>query len=120
MKLAIIILSLFIFQEPTTLMPTAFQKKQASTKDAVVLDVRTKAEVDQGTIPGAINIDIKGETFEDQIKKLDKTKTYFLYCKGGPRSHKAANLMRSLGFRKLFELDGGIDAWRDEGLKTTK
>jgi phage shock protein E len=121
MKLTLIIFSLFSFvQESQVLAPTAFQKKISQTKDAVVVDVRTKPEVEQGVIPGAVNFDVKSEAFEAQIKKLDKNKTYFLYCKGGVRSNKAANLMKSLGFQKIYELEGGIDAWKESGMKTVK
>ncbi|RAV98117.1 rhodanese-like domain-containing protein [Pseudochryseolinea flava] len=107
-------------QETTTLAPKDFQKKAAETKDVVILDVRTKEEVDQGVIPGAINVDFKSENFQEQISKLDKNKTYLLYCKGGVRSSKSVDIMKSLGFKKLYDLEGGIDAWREEGLKTTK
>ena len=109
-----------VIQESPTLEPKAFQKKVTETKDAVVLDVRTKAEVDQVIIPGATNIDYKIDNFEERIKKLDKNKTYFVYCKAGGRSSKTVDIMKTLGFTKLYELDGGFDAWKEEGLKTTK
>jgi rhodanese-related sulfurtransferase len=120
MKFTIILFSLIFLQESTTLSPADFQKKVAATKDAVVLDVRTRAEVDKGIIPTAVNVDFKGESFEAQIKKLDKNKTYFVYCAGGTRSEKAVDLMNSLGFKKTYDLDGGFNAWKDEGLKIVK
>jgi phage shock protein E len=122
MKFSLIVFSLLISacQESATLVPTAFQKKVTATQDAVVLDVRTKEEVEKGVIPGAVNIDFKSESFEEQIKKLDKRKTYFVYCKGGARSSKAADVMKSLGFRKLYQLEGGFDAWKEEGLEVVK
>ena len=114
MKLSLLIITLLscAVQESATLEPKAFQKKAAETKDAVILDVRTKGEIDQGIIPGAKNIDYKGDNFEEQIGKLDKNKTYFVYCKAGGRSSKTIDIMKSLGFTKLYELDGGMDAWK--------
>jgi rhodanese-related sulfurtransferase len=80
--------------------------------DAVILDVRTPQEWNEGIIPGAINIDIyQGEAFMDALEALDKTKTYFVYCRSGARSGNACNVMSQLGFEKAFNLSGGIMGW---------
>ncbi len=74
----------------------------------IILDVRTPAEFNQGAIKGAINIDIMGGAFNDKITKLDKNKTYLVYCRSGNRSGSACSAMGNLGFTKLFNLSGGI------------
>ena len=58
--------------------------------NAVILDVRTEDECNEGIIPNAINIDIhKGQDFISEIEKLDKSKNYYIYCRSGARSAKA-------------------------------
>lgn len=89
-------------------------KLEADT-NAVVLDVRTPEEVAQGIIPNAIHIDIfKGQGFIDELKELDKTKTYFVYCKSGGRSGQACAVMNQLGFDNAYNLLGGFSQWKGE------
>jgi rhodanese-related sulfurtransferase len=102
------------------LEPTDFQKKLKATDQAILIDVRTPAEVQQGKIPGAVPIDFNSPDFKGKISKLDKNKPYFVYCAAGGRSSKAANLMEELGFKKVYNLSGGITAWQDEGLPVEK
>ena len=64
----------------------------------------------------AINIDFNSPEFETQIAKLDKSKTYYVYCLSGGRSGQAAKWMRDHSFSKVFELKGGILAWQNEKL----
>ncbi|MFK7782323.1 rhodanese-like domain-containing protein [Psychroserpens sp.] len=86
-----------------------------SDNKAVVLDVRTPEEVAEGIIPNAIHIDIfKGQGFIDEVETLDKTKTYFVYCKAGARSGQACAVMNQLGFKKTFNLLGGFSQWQGE------
>ena len=93
---------------------------QALTKQpqAVVLDVRTEEEFESGYIPKAINIDIQmGPSFIDEINSLDKTKSYYVYCRSGARSSQAVQMMRELGFNDTFNLLGGILDWHGEVLQ---
>jgi len=84
-------------------------------QDAVVLDVRTDREVLAGIIPEAIHIDIyRGQGFIDEINKLDKQKSYYIYCKAGARSGQACNILNHLGFNKAYNLVGGFDQWKGE------
>ena len=65
-----------------------FQSKMTE-KNTVVLDVRTKDEVSEGYIKGTtLFIDVNGGDFDAQIKKLDKSKTYLVYCRSGKRSKR--------------------------------
>lgn len=87
---------------------TAFLKQIENSEDAVILDVRTPAEYASGKIEGAINLDIYAATFASDINKLDKNKTYFVYCRSGNRSGQACSIMAKQGFEKLYNLSGGI------------
>ncbi len=83
--------------------------------NAVILDVRTQEEVENGVIPKAIHIDIyKGQEFIDGIEALDKTKNYYVYCKAGARSAQACSIMNQLGFKNTYNLMGGFSEWQGE------
>ncbi len=83
--------------------------------NAVILDVRTEDECNEGMIPGAINIDIyKGQGFINLIEELDKSKNYYVYCRSGARSGQACSIMNQLGFENTYNLLGGIMEWNGE------
>ena len=83
--------------------------------NAVILDVRTLAEVEQGIIPNAIHIDIyMGQGFVNELNKLDKTKNYYVYCRSGNRSRQACYHMDQMGFNNAYNLKGGIIDWNGE------
>ncbi|MCK9565651.1 MAG: rhodanese-like domain-containing protein [Methanothrix sp.] len=82
----------------------------------VILDVRTPQEYSSGHLNGSINLDFRSPSFRDLIEKLDRNYAYLLYCRTGRRSARAAMLMKSLGFRELYNLTKGIEPWQREGL----
>ena len=84
-------------------------------ENAVVLDVRTEDECNQGVIPDSINIDIYlGTEFVEQLERLDKTKNYYVYCRSGVRSANACEVMNKLGFENTYNLLGGIIEWNGD------
>lgn len=105
--------------ENSLFSPIEFSKKIKETKSAIIVDVRTPEEYSQGHLQDAKNIDWNGNDFEKQISALDKAQPIFVYCLSGGRSSSAANKMRSIGFVKVYELDGGILKWRNAGLPET-
>ncbi len=83
--------------------------------NAVILDVRTENECNEGIIANSINIDIhEGQGFIQKLQELDKSKSYYVYCRSGARSAKACEVMQSLGFEKAYNLEGGILAWNGD------
>ena len=90
-----------------------FQKTLAENPTAVLLDVRTPDEFESGRIPESININIMDRSFLEKISTLDKSKTYFVYCRSGGRSSQACSVMASQGF-EVYNLAGGIGSWRGE------
>ncbi|MGS2740480.1 rhodanese-like domain-containing protein [Sinomicrobium sp. M5D2P17] len=83
--------------------------------NAVILDVRTEEEFEEGYIPDAVNIDIRqGQGFIDELEKLDKSKTYYVYCRSGARSAQACAIMGQLGFEEAHNLLGGILEWEGD------
>jgi rhodanese-related sulfurtransferase len=95
---------------------------QAKTQEAgvVILDVRTKAEFDEGHIANAININVESNEFLSEISKLDKSKTYAVYCRSGRRSADALAKMTNEQFISLSHLDGGVIDWTNAGLPLVK
>lgn len=84
-------------------------------QNAVILDVRTDDEFNEGYIENAIQIDInKGQGFIYELDKLDKTKNYYVYCRSGARSGKACQIMNEMGFANSYNLLGGILDWEGE------
>ena len=91
-------------------------KEQLSNDDnAFILDVRTDAEVEEGIIPEAKQIDIyKGQGFLQEVEALDKSKNYYIYCRSGNRSGQACSIMNQLGFENTYNLVGGFNDWNGE------
>ena len=84
-------------------------------RDAVILDVRTEEEIEDGYIPGAQFIDIyQGAQFLEAIDALDKSKSYYIYCRSGNRSGQACAIMNSRGFERTYNLIGGMQEWEGD------
>ncbi len=86
----------------------------------VILDVRTPEEFLGEYIENAVNLDYYSDTFRNDLDKLDKNKTYLIYCRSGRRSENALNIMKELDFREVYNMLGGIVKWKSEELPTTK
>lgn len=94
------------------LTPAEFAER-IGAENAVLLDVRTASETAKGKIAGALEIDYRAPDFADQLRELDPTKTYLVYCAVGGRSAKACEMLNELGADKVYNLSGGYSAWRE-------
>jgi rhodanese-related sulfurtransferase len=90
-------------------------QRNKKNPDFVILDVRTPEEFQSGHIEGAINVDYYNPGFEVELGKLDRAKTYLVYCRTGSRSENTFAHMKELQFRQIYDLEGGITAWRAAG-----
>jgi rhodanese-related sulfurtransferase len=95
-------------------------QKNKGNSNFVILDIRTPEEFRDGHIEGAVNVNFRSENFGKEIDKLDKSKTYFVYCRTGNRSYDAVTLMGPLGFRSIVRLAGDIKGWKSAGLPIVK
>lgn len=96
--------------------PEAFAKKMQEG-DMVLLDVRTVEEFAEGHLEGAQQYDYyETESFKSMLEGLDKSKTYLIYCRSGSRSGNTMSMMQNMGFTSVYNLDGGILAWRAAGM----
>ncbi|MCB0483561.1 MAG: rhodanese-like domain-containing protein [Flavobacteriales bacterium] len=101
------------------LPPSQFAEMSASNP-GIILDVRTPSEVRDGHIAGMTAIDITAPDFMDRIARLDRQKPVYVYCAVGGRSANAAQKLKDLGFKEVYNLDGGIRAWIQNKLPLEK
>ncbi len=91
-------------------------KKLIDEKKSILIDLRTDDELKtKGFIKGATQIDFLGTNSETIISRLDKKKTYLIYCAGGGRSGDCAELMQTQGFTHVVNLAKGFDDWKKKG-----
>lgn len=96
-----------------------FQSAIDKNQGALILDVRTPGEFENGHISNALNVDWNSDSFDAEVAKLDKEKPIYVYCLSGNRSSSAAHKLRNDGFKQVFELDGGMMSWRSQNLSET-
>jgi len=93
----------------------AWEKELKADNNAVILDVRTPEEYEEKHIPNSTLINVQEpQHFMSEIEKLDKDKSYYVYCKSGGRSMMACQIMNQSGFKNVANLDGGITDWHGE------
>jgi len=83
-------------------------------KGGSLIDVRTPEEVVNGAIEGSINIDFNNSSFKSDIEKLDKNVQVLVYCASGGRSGRAMDIMKGMGFKEVYNLNGGYNRWPNE------
>jgi len=83
-------------------------------KGGSLIDVRTPEEVVNGAIEGSINIDFNNSSFKSDIEKLDKNVQVLVYCASGGRSGRAMDIMKGMGFKEVYNLNGGYNGWPNE------
>ena len=76
----------------------------------MLLDVREPQEYAICNLGGTL---IPRAELPSRISELDRAKEIIVYCKSGSRSAQAVALLRELGFARVRNLAGGIDAWAE-------
>ncbi len=97
------------------LEPAEF-KSTAEKEQGLYLDVRTPGEVSRGQIAGATNVDVNDPSFDRKVKLLDRKRPIFVYCAVGGRSREASERLAQMGFEHVYDLSGGMNAWKSAGL----
>lgn len=90
------------------------------SQSGTILDVRTPEEWTEGTLKDAVKMNYHDDNFAEQVEKLDKNAPVFVYCKKGGRSSSAADILKEKGFTKVYNLDGGITSWQENGFEVVK
>ncbi len=94
----------------------ALIRSNAGNRNFMILDIRTPGEYSGGHIPNSMLLDYHSPGFRDSLASLDRDKTYFIYCRSGNRTGRAVDIMKELGFTRVYELRGGIKSWLSSGL----
>lgn len=87
---------------------------RSNGREVTLIDVRTEGEHFGGHIPNSLNINLMGPSFVDQLAKLDKDKSYVVYCASGNRSKTACSQMLHMGFSDITNLKLGMMGWNGE------
>ncbi|GEM_PF-1103583 len=90
---------------------------EEQAEEIPVIDVRTPEEYQQGHLPHAVNINIYDERFKEKVlKTVGERPAVMVYCRSGRRSLKAAEVLKEMGYQKIYNLRGGILEWTESGL----
>lgn len=90
----------------------SFHRQLDAEPSAILVDVRTAEEYNEGHLPGAVHIDVLQAGFQEAIQQLDLTQPMYVYCHSGGRSARASRIIRELGVVQIYDLRGGIMAWK--------
>uniref|UniRef100_UPI004047C264 rhodanese-like domain-containing protein n=1 Tax=Algoriphagus sp. TaxID=1872435 RepID=UPI004047C264 len=96
------------------------QEFATKSPTGTVIDVRTQGEIAQGKIEGAVELDYYRGDFMDQVSQISKDQEVYLYCAVGARSEEAARMLIQQGYTRVYHLQGGIQAWYQEGLPVVR
>lgn len=89
-----------------------WNKLISADENAVIIDARTQKEWVDGVLENAVLMDVmQPMNFEQDAKKLNKHKNYYVYCRSGQRSIRACSLLEAYGIGKTYNLLGGILGW---------
>lgn len=116
--LLILLFSISLFSQKIKNVDAVEFKKLIAEKKNILIDLRTDDEIkSKGAIKGATQIDFLDKNAEANIEKLDKNKTYLIYCAGGGRSADCAELMQKQGFKEIINLEKGFGDWKNKGFE---
>ena len=98
--------------------PKEFKQWLDEGRDVTILDARNDYEVAFGTFKNAIHCDISSfnhmPEIKEQLDSLDKEKPVVTFCTGGVRCEKSSVLLEQLGFKDVYQIDGGILAYFEQ------
>ncbi len=89
-------------------------------QNAVLLDVREAKEYEGGRLPNAIHIPLSQLGSRAQELSKMASRPVVAYCATGRRSRMAAGALAGVGFKELYSLHGGIEAWKKDSLPLEK
>ena len=107
-------------QEIEVISPQEVREAVYDSQAHQLVDVRTLEEFNEGHLKSAQNICVTDNDFAENISKLDKDKPVYLYCRSGKRSAAAAKIMKDLGFKEIYDMDGGFMNWESQNLEIEK
>ena len=124
-KVVLGLVMIFALQSCTSSNAQSPQVKRISNEELQTLlaksniqlvDVRTPQEYAQGHLANSQLIDFTRPDFKEKISQLDKDQPIVVYCAVGGRSASATNVLKSAGFKEIYDLQRGIRGWLAAGL----
>jgi len=91
--------------------PIEFVEMTNNSNDIVVIDCRTKSEIEQQSLEFQIHVDLYDQSTHYVLNDLDIEKKYIIYCRSGARSQYLGEYLVQSGFKNVFNLEGGILNW---------
>ncbi len=86
--------------------------------EVIILDTRSPEEYQEGHLENARFVNF--ETFRlEEVADISKDDKIVVYCKKGGRSHQVAQQLINAGYKRVKNLEGGIQAWKEQGYKIT-
>jgi len=98
----------------------ALIKKNNNNSDFVIIDLRTAEQRRMEFIKNSIQIDFKKEDFLATLNALNRNKTYLIHCKVGSIGIRTLGKMEQQGFKKVYNIKGGIINWIKKGFPVIK
>lgn len=107
-------------EQVTVISPQEVREAVYDSNSHQLIDVRTIEEFDEGHLKKAQNICVTDSDFKENVAKLDKSQPVYVYCRSGKRSAKAAEILKDMGFKEIYDMEGGFLKWEDENLEIEK
>ena len=87
------------------------KEHRQNPKTDIFIDVRYRDEYAKENIPGVMNIPIN--ELEAHVKELKDFDNIYVHCQKGGRSAMACEMLDEIGFDNVFNVEGGLDAWKE-------
>ena len=103
-------------QEIKVISPEEVYDALRDNQNLQLVDVRTQEEYGEDHLKTAQNICVTDDDFKEKVAKLDKNEPIYVYCRSGKRSAKAAQILKEMGFKEIYDMEGGFLNWESQGL----
>jgi len=107
-------------REIKVISPEEVYKVVSENRNLQLIDVRTQEEYGEDHLKTAQNICVTDDDFREKVAKLDKNEPVYLYCRSGKRSANAAQILKDMGFKEIYDMEGGFVNWESQGLQDKK
>lgn len=116
LALVVLIVAAILIFRPAPAPPAEVTAKEALARQAagaLLLDVRTQAEWDQGHIAGSTLIPLDELSY--RLGELPRDRDIVMVCRSGARSKEGSAILRQAGFTRVTCLSGGLQSWAAAG-----
>lgn len=99
--------------EYETILAKDLMNMMNQNNELIIIDTRVKDDFEKSHIKGAINLPYTNLKMLNKVLRKEREKEIVIYSEDGERSKKISDILSSLGFSKIRNLDGGIKGWID-------